>query len=136
MEFRDLAVVVVDEQHRFGVRQRAALDAKAPEGLVPHALHMTATPIPRTLSLTAYGDLDATVLRELPRGRRPVETHVVDGARARARAYERIREEIARGGSASSSARSSRSRRRSRRRPRPPSSSACAPPSSPTSAWS
>ena len=63
----------------------------------PHALHMTATPIPRTLSLTAYGDLDATVLRELPRGRRPVETHVVDGARARARAYERIREEIAAG---------------------------------------
>ena len=97
VEFRDLAVVVVDEQHRFGVRQRAALDAKAPEGLVPHALHMTATPIPRTLSLTAYGDLDATVLRELPRGRRPVETHVVDGARARARAYERIREEIAAG---------------------------------------
>jgi ATP-dependent DNA helicase RecG len=97
VEFRDLAVVVVDEQHRFGVRQRAALDAKAPEGLVPHTLHMTATPIPRTLSLTAYGDLDATVLRELPRGRRPVETHVVDGARARARAYERIREEIAAG---------------------------------------
>jgi ATP-dependent DNA helicase RecG len=94
VEFRDLAVVVVDEQHRFGVRQRAALDAKAPDGLAPHALHMTATPIPRTLSLTAYGDLDGTVLRELPQGRRPVETHVVDGARARARAYERIREEI------------------------------------------
>src|SRR5215210_6903030 len=97
VEFRDLAVVVVDEQHRFGVRQRAALDAKAPGELVPHALHMTATPIPRTLSLSAYGDLDATVLRELPRGRQPVETHVVDGARARARAYERIREEIAQG---------------------------------------
>ena len=97
VEFRDLAVVVVDEQHRFGVRQRAALDAKAPEGLAPHALHMTATPIPRTLSLTAYGDLDATALRELPRGRHPVETYVVDGQRARARAYERIREEIAAG---------------------------------------
>ncbi len=97
VEFRDLALVVVDEQHRFGVRQRAALDAKAPDELAPHALHMTATPIPRTLSLTAYGDLDATVLRELPSGRRPVETHVVDGARARARAYERIREEIAAG---------------------------------------
>ncbi|MBA3263321.1 MAG: DEAD/DEAH box helicase [Thermoleophilaceae bacterium] len=94
VEFRDLAVVVVDEQHRFGVRQRAALDAKAPEGLAPHSLHMTATPIPRTLSLTAYGDLDATVLRQLPKGRRPVETFVVDGARARTRAYERIREEI------------------------------------------
>jgi ATP-dependent DNA helicase RecG len=97
VEFRDLAVVVVDEQHRFGVRQRAALDAKAAAALTPHVLHMTATPIPRTLSLTAYGDLDATVLRELPKGRQPVETHVVDGARARARAYERIREEIAAG---------------------------------------
>jgi ATP-dependent DNA helicase RecG len=97
VEFRDLALAVVDEQHRFGVRQRAALDSKAPDGLVPHALHMTATPIPRTLSLTAYGDLDATVLRTLPGGRQPVETFVVDGARARARAYARIREEIAAG---------------------------------------
>src|SRR4029453_645066 len=97
VEFERLAVAVVDEQHRFGVRQRAALDAKAPEGLAPHALHMTAPPIPRTLSLTAYGALDATALRELPAGRRPVETFVVDGARARSRAYERIREEIAAG---------------------------------------
>jgi ATP-dependent DNA helicase RecG len=97
VEFRDLAVCVVDEQHRFGVRQRSALDAKAPGGLTPHVLHMTATPIPRTLALTAYGDLDATVLRELPAGRKRVETHVVDGARARARAYERIREEITAG---------------------------------------
>jgi len=97
VEFRDLAVCVVDEQHRFGVRQRAALDAKAPEGLAPHVLHMTATPIPRTLQLTAWGDVDVTTLRELPKGRKPVETHVVDGARARARAYERIREEIAGG---------------------------------------
>jgi len=97
VEFRDLALLVVDEQHRFGVRQRAALDAKAPDDLAPHALHMTATPIPRTLSLTAYGDLDASVLRDLPSGRRPVETHVVDGTRARTRAYERIREEIAAG---------------------------------------
>jgi ATP-dependent DNA helicase RecG len=97
VEFRDLALVVVDEQQRFGVRQRAALDRKAPAGLAPHALHMSATPIPRTLSLTAYGDLDATVLRELPKGRQPVETYVVDGVRARGRAYERIREEIAKG---------------------------------------
>jgi ATP-dependent DNA helicase RecG len=97
VEFRDLALYVIDEQHRFGVRQRAALDRKAPDGLVPHALHMTATPIPRTLALTAYGDLDATTLRELPAGRGPVETHVIDGERARARAYERIREEIAQG---------------------------------------
>jgi ATP-dependent DNA helicase RecG len=97
VDFAGLALVVVDEEHRFGVRQRAALDRKAPEGLTPHTLHMTATPIPRTLALTAYGDLDATVLRELPRGRRPVETHVVHGERARRRAYERIREEIAKG---------------------------------------
>ena len=97
VEFRDLVLCVVDEQHRFGVRQRVALDAKARDGLVPHTLHMTATPIPRTLALTAYGDLEATVLRELPAGRKPVETYVVDGARARARAYQRIREEIAKG---------------------------------------
>src|SRR4051794_16295448 len=92
--FRDLALVVVDEQHRFGVRQRAALEDKAPEGLVPHVLHMTATPIPRTLQRTVYGDLDVTALHELPAGRRPIETHVVDGVRARARAYEKAREEI------------------------------------------
>jgi ATP-dependent DNA helicase RecG len=97
VEFRELALVVVDEQHRFGVRQRAALDDKAPEGSAPHALHMSATPIPRTLELTAYGDLDVTVLRELPAGRRPVETFVVDDTRARGRAYERAREEIAAG---------------------------------------
>ncbi len=95
--FRDLALVVVDEQHRFGVRQRAALEDKAPEGLVPHVLHMTATPIPRTLQRTVYGDLDVTALRELPAGRQPIETHVVDGARARTRAYEKAREEIAAG---------------------------------------
>ena len=97
VRFRDLAICVVDEQHRFGVRQRAALDAKAPEGSAPHLLHMTATPIPRTLELTAFGDLDVTTLRELPAGRRPVETHVIAGARARRRAYERAREEIAAG---------------------------------------
>ena len=97
VEFRSLALYVIDEQHRFGVRQRAAMDAKGPGERVPHALHMTATPIPRTLALTVYGDLDTTTLRELPAGRGPVETHVVDGARARARAYERIREEIAAG---------------------------------------
>jgi ATP-dependent DNA helicase RecG len=94
VEFRDLAVAVVDEQHRFGVRQRAALEAKASPGSSPHVLHLTATPIPRTLQLTLYGDLDATALRELPAGRKPVETYVVSGARARARAYERAREEI------------------------------------------
>jgi ATP-dependent DNA helicase RecG len=97
VEYRALGLCVVDEQHRFGVRQRAALDAKAGDGVAPHTLHLTATPIPRTLALTAYGDLDVTELRELPAGRRPVATHVVDGARARARAYARVREEIAAG---------------------------------------
>jgi ATP-dependent DNA helicase RecG len=94
VEFDRLAVVVVDEQHRFGVNQRRALDRKAPGDLSPHVLHMTATPIPRTLALTAYGDLDVTVLRELPAGRRPIETHVCATERERARAYERIREEL------------------------------------------
>ncbi|HEU0318299.1 MAG TPA: helicase-related protein, partial [Solirubrobacteraceae bacterium] len=95
--FAALAVAVVDEQHRFGVRQRAALDAKAPPGLVPHVLHMTATPIPRTLALCRHGDLDQTRLRELPVGRQPIDTHLVGGERERARAYERIREELRRG---------------------------------------
>jgi ATP-dependent DNA helicase RecG len=94
IEFRDLAVAIVDEQHRFGVRQRAALEAKAPAGCAPHVLHLTATPIPRTLQLTLYGDLDATALRGLPAGRKPVETHVANTAARRARAYERAREEI------------------------------------------
>ena len=92
--FDRLAVAVVDEQHRFGVEQRRALDRKAPGSLTPHVLHLTATPIPRTLALTAYGDLDTTVLRELPSGRKPVETHVASSERERARAYERIREEL------------------------------------------
>jgi ATP-dependent DNA helicase RecG len=94
VRFRDLAVAVVDEQHRFGVNQRRALDRKAPEGLTPHVLHMTATPIPRTLRLSHYGDLDHTVLTELPAGRQPIETFVAGGERERARAYERIREEL------------------------------------------
>jgi ATP-dependent DNA helicase RecG len=95
--FDRLAVAVVDEQHRFGVNQRRALDRKAPDGLAPHVLHMTATPIPRTLAMTAYGDLDVTVLRHLPAGRRPIETHVASTERERARAYERIREELGAG---------------------------------------
>jgi ATP-dependent DNA helicase RecG len=96
VEFAALAVAVVDEQHRFGVRQRAALDAKGPGGRLPHVLHMTATPIPRTLSLTAYGDLDTTTLRELPAGRRPVETRVVEEEQ-RPAAYEFIRERLREG---------------------------------------
>ncbi len=96
VEFARLGVCVVDEQHRFGVRQRAALDAKGPNGAAPHTLHMTATPIPRTLSLTAYGDLDSTVLRELPAGRRPVQTWWVEEEK-RAGAYEFIRERLGEG---------------------------------------
>jgi ATP-dependent DNA helicase RecG len=94
VRFASLGVAVVDEQHRFGVRQRAALDAKAPAGWSPHVLHMTATPIPRTLALSQYGDLDFTVLRELPKGRQPIQTHVCSTERERARAYDRIREEL------------------------------------------
>ncbi len=102
VEFARLAVCVVDEQHRFGVRQRAALDAKGPSladgsgRAAPHVLHMTATPIPRTLSLTAYGDLDATILRELPAGRQPVKTWSV-GEEKRAGAYEFVRDRLREG---------------------------------------
>ncbi len=96
VEFARLGLCVVDEQHRFGVRQRAALDSKGPDRAAPHVLHMTATPIPRTLSLTAYGDLDSTTLRELPSGRKPVKTWVV-GEERRAGAYEFIRERLREG---------------------------------------
>jgi len=94
VRFRNLAVAVVDEQHRFGVRQRTALHGKAPEGRAPHVLHMTATPIPRTLALCEYGDLDQTRLHERPQGRRATATHLVSGERERVRAYERIAEEV------------------------------------------
>ncbi len=100
VEFARLGLAVVDEQHRFGVSQRAALAAKGPAGagtrLAPHVLHMTATPIPRTLSLTAYGDLDATALHELPAGRRPVKTWAV-GEEKRPGAYEFVRERLREG---------------------------------------
>lgn len=94
VQFARLGVTVVDEQHRFGVRQRAALDEKGPRDRSPHMLHMTATPIPRTLALAGYGDLDFTLLRELPRGRKPIETFVCATARERERAYGRIRDEL------------------------------------------
>jgi ATP-dependent DNA helicase RecG len=96
VEFARLGLCVVDEQHRFGVEQRRALDSKGVEGMAPHVLHMTATPIPRTLSLTAYGDLDTTALHELPAGRQPVETSVV-GEDRRAGAYEFLREQLRQG---------------------------------------
>jgi ATP-dependent DNA helicase RecG len=96
VEFERLALAVVDEQHRFGVRQRAALDEKSPGELAPHMLHLTATPIPRTLALTLYGDLHATTLRELPAGRRPVKTWVVPEEK-RAGAYDFIRARLTEG---------------------------------------
>jgi ATP-dependent DNA helicase RecG len=96
VEFARLGLCVVDEQHRFGVEQRRALDAKGVEGMAPHILHMTATPIPRTLSLTAYGDLDTTALHELPAGRVPVETWLV-GEDRRAGAYDFLRERLREG---------------------------------------
>jgi ATP-dependent DNA helicase RecG len=94
--FRELVVVVVDEQHRFGVRQRAALDGKDSTHL-PHTLHMTATPIPRTLALARHGDLDRSVLRELPRERKPIDTRLVAGEAGRADAYELLRKELEQG---------------------------------------
>jgi ATP-dependent DNA helicase RecG len=93
VEFARLGLSVVDEQHRFGVEQRKALDSKGVEGMAPHVLHMTATPIPRTLSLTAYGDLDTTALHQLPSGRKPVQTRVV-GEGDRAAAYDFVRKQL------------------------------------------
>jgi ATP-dependent DNA helicase RecG len=90
VRFRALAVAVIDEQHRFGVRQRAALDAKD----TPHTLHMTATPIPRTLALARHADLDISTLRELPAGRPPIATRLLAGESARDRAYEELRTQL------------------------------------------
>ncbi|HEU4393913.1 MAG TPA: ATP-dependent DNA helicase RecG [Solirubrobacterales bacterium] len=96
VRFARLGLCVVDEQHRFGVEQRRALDSKGAKGMAPHVLHMTATPIPRTLTLTAYGDLDTTALHELPAGRQPVETRLVEEG-SRAAAYEFLRERLREG---------------------------------------
>ena len=96
--FNDLGLIVVDEQHRFGVEQRDALKAKAVNP--PHLLVMTATPIPRTVAMTVFGDLDISTLRELPLGRQPITTHVVPTMEKPTfldRAWERIREEISQG---------------------------------------
>jgi ATP-dependent DNA helicase RecG len=98
VQFFDLGLVVVDEQHRFGVEQRAALTSKA--GSPPHVLVMTATPIPRTVAMTVFGDLDTSTLAELPAGRGDVATNVVPVRRQPAwldRAWVRIREEVANG---------------------------------------
>ncbi len=97
VEFRDLGLVVVDEQHRFGVEQRDALRAKADRP--PHLLVMTATPIPRTVAMTVFGDLSTSTLRELPAGRQPITTHVVaaDDPRWIERTWQRVREEVDQG---------------------------------------
>ncbi len=97
VRFHDLRVAVVDEQHRFGVRQRdAILVADAVQGSWPHTLHMSATPIPRTLSLTLYGDLDVSILDEMPPGRSPVCTRLVFGD-SEASMWQTVRRELAQG---------------------------------------
>jgi ATP-dependent DNA helicase RecG len=100
--FKDLGLVVIDEQHRFGVQQRDALREKA-HGSRPHVLVMTATPIPRTVAMTVYGDLDVCTLTELPAGRTPITSHVVPAAekpRFLERTWQRLREEVDGGGQA------------------------------------
>jgi ATP-dependent DNA helicase RecG len=96
VEFNNLSVAVVDEQHRFGVMQRAALAHKGPQGLKPDVLVMTATPIPRTMALTVYGDLDVSVLDELPPGRQPIKTVKIK-PQQRERAYQFVRDEVQKG---------------------------------------
>jgi ATP-dependent DNA helicase RecG len=99
VQFAELGLVVVDEQHRFGVEQRAALSAKT-GGLPPHELVMTATPIPRTVAMTVFGDLETSALTELPAGRRPIQSTVVPLADQPAwfdRVWARVREEVGRG---------------------------------------
>ena len=94
--FRNLGLAIIDEQHRFGVEQRSKLWKKATCGAPPHVLVMTATPIPRTLAMTLYGDLDVSVIDELPPGRKPVQTiHATDGKRPAL--YKFMRDEIAKG---------------------------------------
>ncbi|MFI6943562.1 ATP-dependent DNA helicase RecG [Streptomyces sp. NPDC050418] len=98
VQFHDLGLVVVDEQHRFGVEQRDALRSKGKQP--PHLLVMTATPIPRTVAMTVFGDLETSVLDQLPAGRSPISTHVVPAAdkpHFLARAWERVREEVENG---------------------------------------
>ena len=97
VRFHSLGVVVVDEQHRFGVEQRAALRSKGDDDAVPDVLVMTATPIPRTAAMTVYGDLDVSVLDELPPGRTPIVTHWADGPLMEQAAWATVRDEVAAG---------------------------------------
>ncbi len=94
VEFESLGVVVVDEQHRFGVEQRAALRGAGADGVVPDVLVMTATPIPRTAAMTVFGDLDLTILDELPPGRTPVRTEWFVGAEGEDLAWAAVREAV------------------------------------------
>ena len=94
--FSRLGLAVIDEQHRFGVEQRSKLWAKGPDGVPPHVLVMTATPIPRTLAMTLYGDLDVSVIDELPPGRKPIQTMLIGQGKRRA-LYKFMRDEIAKG---------------------------------------
>jgi ATP-dependent DNA helicase RecG len=96
VDFAHLGLVVIDEQHRFGVEQRARLRAK---GLLPHTLHMTATPIPRTLAQSMYADLDVSTIDELPPGRTPIETFALRRSRL-AKAYDFVRKNVEAGGQA------------------------------------
>jgi ATP-dependent DNA helicase RecG len=95
VKFKNLAYVIIDEQHRFGLKQRATLVRKDADGLAraPHLLSMTATPIPRTLALTIYGDLDLTLLDQMPHGRKPIITEIVRPDE-RKKVYEKIRDEL------------------------------------------
>jgi ATP-dependent DNA helicase RecG len=97
VQFHSLGVVVIDEQHRFGVEQRAALRSKGDDDAVPDVLVMTATPIPRTAAMTVYGDLDVSVLDELPPGRTPIVTHWADGPLMEQAAWATVRDDVAAG---------------------------------------
>jgi ATP-dependent DNA helicase RecG len=91
--FNRLGLTIIDEQHKFGVKQRARLWAKAPKGFTPHNIAMTATPIPRTLMMTAYGDIDVSIIDELPPGRKPVQTYVIPHAQ-RLKVYGFMRSQL------------------------------------------